>query len=127
MPAGRAAATADTTPSTSSGQTRLCPLDEQFAFHRRDGADDGEDEPACRRAGVDAQVEDLQRDLTVLEVVEQSSEVACVPAESGQFGYDQGIAAAWWARQASHCRRCAPRLPDAASANTRLGTVALSD
>lgn len=61
---------------------------------RTDRADDGEDQPAVRSAGVDAEVEDAQRDPVLVEVVEQATEIAGVAAAAGQFDHDEGVASA---------------------------------
>jgi hypothetical protein len=70
----------------------LSAFHEQLSLHGRDRADDGEDQGSRRSGRVDAEVDDLQPNMLVVEMVEQPAEVAGVAPEAGQLDHDQGVA-----------------------------------
>jgi hypothetical protein len=82
------------TASPRRGETALHPLHQQFPLHLRDRGDDRVHAAPGRRAGVDAEVEDAERDAPVLQVVGERGEVGGRPAEPRRFDHDQGVAGA---------------------------------
>ena len=79
-------------PAPRRGEAGLGALDEQLPFHRSHRTDDREDQPASRCLRVDAEVQDGQADVALVEVIQEAAQVAGVAAEPGQLYDDQRVA-----------------------------------
>lgn len=88
----RAPATADSPLGTGSGETGSGPFNEELALHLCHCGDDGEDQLARRRRGVEIEIEDPETDAALLQRLVEVREFAGVPAEARKLRDDEPIA-----------------------------------